>query len=502
MRALPVALLALVLHAASLSGCAGRRAVPADEPQSLAGLEAPLESNGAVRLGVAGSVEGRPALVMFEVAQPRTSVALGCFDEEPKSHATVRFSDARGGMLEASEIEIAEVQVGGRRLGALDAAAAEGDECVLTLGSDVLMPYALTIDPGRRSVRIGVSRPREVWLQQAATPDEAAQTKELHLLELVRDLTSDWPLLAVRARQGEAQLTGAFVLSTSLAESYVDAASAERAGLQRGSEVLRDLGFPEHVELPKSLGTDLFTLERIELSPGFGLRFTGLRADEGWSNPGAVGLLGGDVWGRFVATVDVAAGVLALERPRVFSSGGRQRCVTAADGSASEEACFVLHQTRTEEGLDVVTTVWRDLPRGARVYFDVLDGQGQPIGGMCRVGFTFPRSDRGVTAAHELPWKGLVRGLPGCAQALAHAAEVRFGLWEEGSMAECPGTCAFVVDNVTARVSCECQTSTVGVMNQAERQFMELYRDLQERKDLKRQPPTGRGLRDEPADPQ
>lgn len=491
-------LCASVVIAALLSGCA--RGVGADRPETLDGFVAQLEKAGAVRIGVTGSVGDERAKVMLEVAQPRSTVSAGCFESAPRALRTVKFGDARGGFLEASEVELGNARIGKRKLGALRAALSEGEECILTLGSDVLMPYALTIDPTRRTLRISLSQSRARWTELASSSDAAAQTRELHLLELVRDPASDWPLLAVRARQGDAQLTGTFILSTSLSDSFVNPAAAQRAGLQLGPELLRDLGFPGDVELPKSLGGDLYTLERIELSPGFGLRFAGLRVEDEWSNPGAIGLLGGDVWGRFVTTVDVAAGVLALQRPRVFVSGERQRCVAGTPGQFTEEACFVLEQSKGPSGLELVTTVWRDLPRGARVYFDVVDEQGGVVGGMCRVGLTFARSDRGVTAAHTLPWAGLEKSVPGCASELIRASEVRFALWEEGGMPECPGTCAFVLDNMTARVSCECTTSTVGVMSDAEQDFMELYRDLMERRDRQRSP--GRSPpADEPADP-
>lgn len=482
----------LSLLALISAGCA-RTVPPGETPASLEGLELPLTGPGGVRLAVDGSIDGEGVEVLLELAQPLTTIQSGCYERMPSSPGTVRFPVPGGDVQEAAEVTVPRVRIGGRMVGTLTAALQEGEGCYLTLGSDTLGSYAITVDPARRVVRIGPSQPREVWGERDRA---AASGTEHRLLELVRDPNTDWPMVAARAAQGEDVVTGPFILVTSAAESTIAKDVVQGSGLQTGPAFLRDLGFPKDLELPKSVGGDVVTLGRLELAPDFGLKFAALRLDDDWSSRGALGTLAGDVWGHFITTFDPTAGVLWLERPGIEASGDRQRCAGSGDAAASEEGCFVLHQQDHPDGVQLSTTVWRDLPRGARVYLEPLDAKGQELDGMCRIGLSFARSDRGVSAAHLVPWPGLERSLPPCADQLERAASVRFSVWEEGPLEACPGTCAFVQDLGTGRVSCECQSSA-GAMGEGEEKFLEFYRDVLEKQ--KRQRPDVDP--EEPADP-
>ncbi len=215
----------------------------------------------------------------------------------------------------------------------------------------------------------------------------------------------------------------------------------------------------------KALGFDSF-----ELSPGFGVKSGLLDALDGWPAQGVVGRLGADVWGRFDATFDLGAGAVLLSRPRLSISGDIQRCERA--GELSEEGCFELEGAPTGEGVEAVATLWRSLPTGGRLYLDV-----QSEGLACRVGISFPPSDRGVSAHHLFPWASAVKDFPGCAAALKKAKAVKPGLFEESPLPACPGQCAFLDDPVQKKVSCECAPQAIDPAS--EQKLGELYRLLE-----------------------
>lgn len=460
----------------ALVGCARR--LPSEPAQDLAGLSLPLQTSGAVALSVEGSVGARQAEVLLEVAQPIALVTTGCFDRVPSSDTQVRYPRPQGGFGDAKELELGNARIGPRRLGPVRAAVLEGDVCELTLGSDVLSRYALEVDPTSRTVTFLKPATRESYAQRAAASSEYEQ----HVIELVRDPAADWPMLAARVNQDSQRLTGAFVLTTSSASSMLDHAAASDADLVLGPDFFRKLGVPPNVPIPKNIGGNLYSIDQLELTPGFGLWRVPFESSAEWKNPSAIGTLGGDVWGRFLATIDVSADTLFLRRPKLVASEGRQRCATGKPGEASEEACFVLHQRDLpDSGVEVVTTVWRELRNGGQLHLALLDAKGEPIGGACQVGMSFAPSDRGATSAHRVPWSGLERALPQCASNFAKAAQVRFDMWDEGPLSACPGTCAFARD-LTGKVACECQGNAPGLMGDAERRFMELYQDLLKRR--------------------
>ena len=463
----------LCLAVVALAGCAHRRGPP-EQREVLTGLELPLRPGNGLRAAVEGEVAGVPAVVVLDIAQPLSRVTRKCFGEDqPPSGTTVRVPTPQGEHVDEEVVFFSGTRIGGRRLGELRAALDDGDTCEVTVGSDVLNPYALELDPARWVVRILPTRPRIDYVEQVRAT-EADGPDELRIFELLRDPTGDWPLLAARVQQGSKVLTGPFVVSTAVSETALASQAAAQAGLEPGP----------------------VWIDRIELAPGFGFHERVVGLEEGWKGS-AVGVLGGDVWGRFHATFDPAAGVLLLRRPRVVGSGARQRCATTG-AAPREEACFVLEQRKVGDGIEVITSIWRDLPEGAHVFFEALGPDGQPVGGMCQVGMTFPAGDRGMSAAHRLPWEELAESVPECAQELAQARSFRFSLMEDAPLAECAGTCAFAQGMLSQRVSCECTGSAYNPAGEMDPRLMELYRDLQRhRRDPKRPPPDP----DEPSDP-
>ncbi len=455
--------------------------MPAEPADPLDGLSARLTSGAGLRMQIGGAVDGRSAQVVFDVSSPLTTVTTGCFAEPPSSRGSVRFPHPGGRWLKLGEVKLERAKVGERRLGERMAGLWEdGARCEVVLGTDVLLPYALEVDPSRRELMVTRSRPRADYFASAS--EEQASADEVHVLELTREPTTDWPMLAVRLRQGEAVLTGPFILATAELHSSISDEAARENGFRSGAELIRAL-MRSGAPLPERLEFGGYGFDELELAPGFGFRFAAMRGDAAWRNRGALGLLGSDVWGRFHVTVDVGAGVLVLKRPKVVTSGKRQQC----GGAQSEEACFGLHAFRDGEGITAVGAVWRDLPEGGRVYLEPLGDFGE-WRTACRIGFSFGRVDRGVSTLHHFPWEGLEESMPQCAASLKQASGATLALFEEGQLGSCPGHCAFVHELTTNRVSCECQPQLGGAAGEAERKFLELYRQMLERHQLPRSP--------------
>jgi hypothetical protein len=204
------------------------------------------------------------------------------------------------------------------------------------------------------------------------------------------------------------------------------------------------------------------------------------------------------VWGRFRATFDLGAGVLRLERPRLATARGVQRCPVGAGEGASEDACFSLHAEPGPGGVEVSAAVWRDLPEGGRLYLQLMDAEGQPLATGCQMGFTFEPSDRGATVAHRVPWAGLEATLPGCARALSQARGAVLALFEEGGLSDCPGDCAFVTQPSTRRVRCGCPLPSPSALTDSERRLLQRLRPRHPPLLPSHPPPPSP---DEPADP-
>jgi len=450
-----------------------------EPPDDLAGARFRLRGGTSFRLLVEGSVEEHAAQVLLDVGSAYTTASVGCFDAVPPSAGTVRIPLASGGLAEVPEVMLHAVRIGALRLGSRKVGLdGESRRCELTLGQDVLSAYALEIDPALREVRLQRPRERAFYVEQAS---RAAEVSDALLLDVTRDPKADWPILTVRLIQPQRSWAAPFVLATREPHSVVSDAAARQAGLTPGVDMLKELGMPG--ELPG------YPLEALELAPGVGVRWTGMVAEARWTNPGAVGLLGADVWGRFRSTLDVRAGVLLLWRPKVVATGERQQCLTAQGPSA--QACFSLESFQLPgQPVEVVATVWREVPQGVRLYLEPRAADASPTQLPCRVGLTFDTADRGSSGQYLLPWEGLQKSLPRCAEALHAVASYALGILEEGALAQCPGQCAFVEELDTGRAACECAAQLWGGGTESEHRFLRLYRELMERARLKSQEAT------------
>lgn len=442
-----------------LAGC-HREAGPAasEAPGTLVGQTLPLLPSPNLRLVVEGHLNGRAVPVVLDIARPLSAVSSGCWDEKkpaPPVVGSARVPDVYAGpgglrdwpLVRLSGLRVGRVPVGPRGMGLTDERA-----CAVTLGADVLGPYAFTVDPLRREVTFEKSRPRSVLVAEAAAPG-ADPAEEVHRLELSRDPVGDWPLLAARVTQGELNLTGPFVLGTREPFSRIAVGAAQAQGFQ-----------------PLDMGANLppraYLADAVEMASDVGVKPLVLEAGVGWRNPTTLGRLGPDVWGRFLATVDVQGDTLVLRRPRVEVVEGRQRC--ARPGSQNpeelrEESCFGLHVRKGAEGRMAVTgAVFRDLPEGGRVHLEPLGEDGKPLTMDCQVGFSFAPTSRGATTQHLVPWPRLAQAMPECNEALKSVRGYALAVFEEGQLPECPNACVFVHQASTRRTLCECQPTPLG----------------------------------------
>lgn len=419
-------------------------------PSSLVGQTLPLLTSPSLRLVVRGVLGEQAVPVSLDVSRPLSTAATSCFGEAPpKVEGTVRAPEPSGG---ARDWPVAKLR--GLRLGDVAlpprAVGLSGEKvCSVTLGMDVLGPYALTVDPVRREVVFSPSRPREAYAAElaAAGSDPAVETV---LVELVREPSGDWPLLAARVTQDEARLTGPFILGSREPFSRLATRGAEAEGLRP-------------LETRAGLPPRAFEVDSVEVTREVGVGPLTVEAGP-WSAVASLGRLGPDVWGRFRATVDVQGQALVLQRPRVEGEPGRQRCGRAGVEGFRQEACFALHGRAEPGGAQVLTaSVFMDLPEGGKLYLEPLGADGKRLEAMCRVGFVFAPGGRGVSMQNRVPWPSVARSLPECHAELSEAKGYALALFEDRALPECSGrTCAFVQDLRTRRTACECQPTPLG----------------------------------------
>ena len=445
----------------------------------LTGLTLALKPSPALRLCVLGSVGSVPADIIFDVAGPLTRVSKSCFSQAPLTGNTVKVPRPDGETDTMPEVKLSGVSFGGIHYAPLTAGLVSDDTCVVVLGNDVLSPYALRTSVATRELFISRTQLRTHYAEMMLKPPPELADDEMTLLEVTREPRGDWPMLAVRVKQAGAELTGPFLLSSGDDRSALSQSAAHASGFRTGEEVYAGLHLPEAVALPPELeGFRGVQYDALELAPGVGVGPGSLKMIEGPEGRPVLGVIGSDVWGRWDAVLDVRAGVLLLSRPRVSAAGTQQRCERG--GKSSEEACYQLNVTR-DPSLAATATVWRTLPEGGRLHLDFVGPGGQPISTVCRLGFTFSPGGRGESTQHQLPWNRLEQVMPACAEAIKQSTSVELSLFEDGALAECPGTCAFAQDLRTNRVTCECQPHSNGATSDAERRFLKLYQDMIER---------------------
>ena len=443
-----------------LAGCHPARLPTAAPPApgGLAGQVLPLLPSPHLRLAVEGHLDGRPVAVVLDVARALSAVSSGCWDEQrpvPPVMGSARVPDAAalpGNLRDWPLVRVVDLRVGSAALGPRGMGLTGERACAVTLGADVLAPYALTVEPLRREVLFTRSRSRADYLAELPAPG-VESAEEVHVLELSREPVGDWPLLAAQLTQGETLLTGPFVLATREPFSRLAQEVAEARALQP---------LPQGTGLPPRA----YLLDALEVASGVGVAPLVVEAGVGWRNPTSLGRLGPDVWGRFRATLDVQGNTLLLRRPRVRLVDGHPRCSRAgADASAvpREEDCFALHVRRgAGQRMALTGAVFRDLPEGGRVHLEPLGEDGKPLALDCQVGFSFSPTSRGVTTQHLVPWPRLPQELPECAEALRTVRGYALALFEEGPLPECPNACVFVHQSSTQRTVCECQPTPLG----------------------------------------
>ena len=441
-----------------LAGCHPDTRPPSSQPPGdLVGQRLPLLPSPQLRLVVEGFLDTRPVPVVLDVARALSAVSSGCWSGQqppPAVMGSARVPDvyaAQGGLRDWPLVRLSGLRVGSVSLGPRGVGLTDERACSVTLGADVLAPYAFTVDPLRREVSFTKSRSRADALAEDSSREDPAE--EVHRLELSREPVGDWPLLAGRVTQGGRVLTGPFVLTTREPFSRLALEAAESQGLQP-------------LETVAGLPPRAYLVDSVELASGVGVAPLVVEAGVGWRNPSTLGRLGPDVWGRFRATVDVQGDSLVLRRPRVDTVEGRQRCASpgAPDGGeAREESCFKLFLRRGAGGRMALTgAVFKDLPEGGQLHLEPLGEDGRPLPMDCQVGFSFPPTSRGLTTQHLMPWPRLLRTMPECAEALKSVHDFALALFEEGALPECPNACVFVHQSSTRRTVCECQPTPLG----------------------------------------
>ncbi|MCP3058128.1 hypothetical protein LXT21_05055 [Myxococcus sp. K38C18041901] len=278
---------------------------PSSRTEGLVGRTLPLLASPALRLTVAGKLGTRTVPVVLDVARPLSMVSQECFEGGlPPPEGTVRAPEIAGGFRAWPVVPLPALTVSGALVPLRTAGVSGEKPCSVTLGSDVLEPYALTVEPLRREVTFTASRSRAAYVAETSASDAAW---EVHRVELSREPVGDWPLLAARVAQGEAELTGPFVLSTREPFSRIALGPAEAQGLQP-------------LETAANLPPRTFAVDSVDVAEGVGVRPLVVEAAGRWDSPSSLGRLGPDVWGRFTATLDAKGGVLVLRRPRVLAS--------------------------------------------------------------------------------------------------------------------------------------------------------------------------------------
>lgn len=478
---MPTVSRALLLSSLFFVGCL-RAADTGPRVDSLVGLTVPLASSPAMRVVMHGTVHGEPASVTLDPSQPISFATSACLSgAEPIARVTV--PDAFGPDEAYPVAKLVGLSLGGARLRPFNVAHAEGDDCIVVLGGPELADTAIEVNPALRTVRFRASQSRAKWEQEVSDTGDDAQ-----VLTLTREPRTDWPLMTLRLRQGQATFDATVLLSLREPRSLLYEAPARAAGLKPGLELLSGLPLPNGVELPPELSQlKGFAFDSLELARGFGLTDGSVNVEAGAPPHTPQGVLGADVWGRFITVWDVPEGVLVLRRPRVFTSGTQSRC--ARDGVTSAEACFELHLSHGGGEVGVIATVWSPLSQGAQLSFDLTGGSGT-----CRVGVTFGPGDRGRSTQHRFPWQKLRESVPGCSdEAFTGVTNVEPGHLEDSPLPECSGTCGFARDAVSGRLSCECQPGVRTADGEAEKRLLELFRRALE----KLQAP----VETEPADP-
>ena len=149
-----------------LAGCHPARlpAAAPPAPGGLAGQVLPLLPSPHLRLAVEGHLDGRPVAVVLDVARALSAVSSGCWDEQrpvPPVMGSARVPDAAalpGNLRDWPLVRVVDLRVGSAALGPRGMGLTGERACAVTLGADVLAPYALTVEREVLAVATPLSR--------------------------------------------------------------------------------------------------------------------------------------------------------------------------------------------------------------------------------------------------------------------------------------------------------------------------------------------------------
>lgn len=403
----------------ALLGCS--HSAPAG-PRAVAGQTLPLRPGWSMALALDGTVAGRPAVVRLAVEEPFSRVTDGCFASPPEVVGQVDTRLLGAGPADGGSpgetlrdsVLAGDVRLGTRSFGDLRALRDQGASCELTLGSEVLIGFVLEVNPGARTVTFHVQAP--------AAP--AFQSEESVSLELTRDPRTDRPSLAVQLDAGTAPLTLPMLLATA---SRIVEVSADAGRQLSGREVS---------------GRTL-ALASLGLAPGWALRHVDVAVAPA-PGPGSVpmvsGVLGADAWGHYRILLDLRGQRLVLfRRP------------PPVEGRSGAESWTHLSSDSTPSGTLVRFVSWQMLDRGAVLPLEPARGRLAS----CRIGLTLSPEDPGLSLEVVVPWEGLAKDLPRCAQELG-AVPAWTGELQETASRPCAGSCLYAQDIPSARTVCSC----------------------------------------------
>ncbi len=410
-------------------------------PHALAGQSFPLRPGWSMALALDGSVAGRPAVVRLAVEEPLSRVTAGCFASPPEVLGRVRTEalsspaadgGPAGAGLAHEEVLAPAVQLGKRLLGDVRALRDEGETCVLTLGSEVLVGFVLEVDPAARAVTFHAEMP--------AAPK--FQLEESVVLELTLDPRTDRPSLAVQLSTAGNPLTLPMLLATA-SDRVQLSASAGRA-----------------LAGPDMAAGALLALHSLALAPDWVLHHAvasvlpeevpdgGGAAGASSTEAAPSGILGADAWGHFRTLVDLRGQQLVLYRrpPPVQDGNGPQSWTHLSSESTPDGALLRFHS-------------WQMLDTGGQVPLE----SAYVALHTCRVGLTLGPEDPGYGLEVAIPWAELERTLPGCARELAKVPAWTGELAVGPSPRPCSGTCIYAQELPSGRAICTCSSVTAPV---------------------------------------
>lgn len=295
---------ASALVVASLASCAALR--HARLTDDLSGLTLPLLLDGGTRLAVAGHVDGREALVLFDSSRELSSASQGCFADGAPVVSQVKMQTAQGAMLEQPGAKLSGLSVGDLRYRDIEVAVEKDTGCTVHLGLELLAPYALHYDAVAKTVTVQRSMSDEVLTAQRQWPGVTVLAAE-------KTQGHEWPLVVTKVHQGPAEGVATLVLATADSQSQLSATLLDSDGLKSLSQMAEVLQPPASL-VPAGLSDAVF-VEHLGLTPHLGVGPLWVARGAEWHGT-VQGTLGGDAWGTFVTTFDFGQDVVVLHPQR------------------------------------------------------------------------------------------------------------------------------------------------------------------------------------------